>query len=254
MGQVLADIHTAFERLEAISLSEMDSVQLLDRMDTKFMLNSGILPELIASLGQDYRCLQVDEGRGTDYRTLYFDTEELLAYREHHNGRTFRSKVRMREYMGTNLCFLEVKRKTGRGGTDKVRMRIPEITEVLNAEQRNFIGEALGKQLDLKPILWNSFKRYTLVNKNIPERLTIDVGLEFLRNGNSVQVKDLCICELKQERVASSSFFFDQMRKRNIRPSGISKYCLGLIKSDTSLKCNTFKPTLLQIQKIQNAA
>ncbi|MBK8341295.1 MAG: VTC domain-containing protein [Flavobacteriales bacterium] len=70
-----------------------------------------------------YRLLEVDGVRGAEYRSLYFDSPALRHYLDHHNGRTLRSKVRFREYVGSGLCFLEVKRKTGTGRTDKARRR-----------------------------------------------------------------------------------------------------------------------------------
>jgi len=232
----------------------MDSVRLLQRMDTKFLLPATTLPSLFKELHSEYRCLHVNDRSGADYRTLYFDTPEFVSYYDHHNGRTFRNKVRMREYVGSDLAFLEIKRKTGRGGTDKVRMRIEQIRQELDQRQQAFVYEALGEKIDLQATLWNSFTRYTLVHKQRPERLTIDVNLQFERDGRQFDVPDLVICELKQERVAPNSTFYAAMRKRLVRPAGMSKYCLGLIKSDPGLKKNKFKPTLLQIERIQNAA
>ena len=160
----------------------------------------------------------------------------------------------MREYVGSDLTFLEVKRKTGRGGTDKVRTRIDQIQEKMDQEQQEFVWESFSKKQELHATLWNSFTRYTLVNKTSPERLTIDVDLQFKRGGQEFAVNDIVICELKQERVAPNSTFYTAMRKRGIRPAGMSKYCMGLIKSDPTLKKNGFKPTLLQIERLQNTA
>src|SRR5512135_2418123 len=108
-------LHEVIARYAPISLAEMERVELLDRMDTKYVFGSADLPALLEALLAEYRILEVDGKRGTDYRSLYFDTSDLRHYLEHHNGHSFRSKVRFREYIGSGLAYLEVKRKTGRG-------------------------------------------------------------------------------------------------------------------------------------------
>ncbi|MCI1753557.1 MAG: VTC domain-containing protein [Flavobacteriales bacterium] len=113
------------QRFAPIKLAEMDAVQLLVRMDTKYVFGAHRLTELLEELLPEYRLLEVNGVRGIDYQTRYFDTLALKHYFDHHNGRPLRSKVRVRRYGGSGLCVLEVKRKTGRGGTDKRRTPLP---------------------------------------------------------------------------------------------------------------------------------
>ncbi len=64
----------------------MDNVKLQDRTDTKFVLGSLELLEVMEEMLPHYRLLQVDGTRGTRYRTLYLDTADFKHFREHHNG------------------------------------------------------------------------------------------------------------------------------------------------------------------------
>jgi hypothetical protein len=67
------------------------------------------------------------------------------------------------------------------------------------------------------------------------------------------QVHGLVIAELKQNRTESS--FFSQLMKRcHVRPSPLSKYCLGMSKLAVGVKSNNFKPQMLMVNKIQYAA
>ena len=111
---------------DPISLEEMDNVKLQDRVDTKYVLGAAELDDVLKAMLPDYRLLEVKGVRGTNYRSLYFDTPDLKHFQDHHNKRTFRVKVRFREYVGSGLTFLEVKRKTGTGRTDKARMKVTE--------------------------------------------------------------------------------------------------------------------------------
>lgn len=250
----MSALQEVITRFEPISLAEMDRVELLDRMDTKYIFGSAQLPEVLETLRSEYRILEVDGKRGTDYRSLYFDTADLKHYHEHHNGHSFRSKVRFREYVGSGLCYLEVKRKTGRGGTDKKRIRVERIPEVMTPEQQAFAAMASNCPDPLLPQLWNHFTRLTLVHRIRNERLTIDHALRFTQAGTERALEGICVAELKEARADRSSRFARLMRSLRIRPAGMSKYCIGMLLLHDRVKRNAFKPILLQLERIRNAA
>ncbi|MBK9176974.1 MAG: polyphosphate polymerase domain-containing protein [Flavobacteriales bacterium] len=238
----------------SISLAEMDGVKLQDRVDTKYVFAEERLPELLTALAFHYRVLEVEGVRGTDYRSLYFDTDDLRHYRDHHNKRTFRSKVRFREYLGSGLAFLEVKRKTGRGRTDKVRMRVDAIPTALTPDQALFVRKANGDDAPLVATLWNHFTRYTFVAKESAERLTMDLNLRYNEPDGSGALAGIVVAELKQPRTDRRSPFVQCMRAMGIRPAGMSKYCVGMIASGRPVKQNAFKEVLLRLRRIRNAA
>lgn len=241
-------------RFDPISLSEMDGVKLQARMDTKFMFAESDLIGILEQLRAEYRLLVVDGERGTRYRSLYLDTPDLALYLAHHNGRIFRSKVRYREYLGSGLCYLEVKRKTGRGGTDKARRKVACIPDRPTAEDLRFIKEASRLDEELVPVMWNHFTRLTLVHRQRPERLTIDRSLRFSTDGNERSLDGICVAELKEERADRSSPFARIMRERGLRPSGMSKYCTGMITLGAAPKSNNFKALLLRMDALRKAA
>jgi hypothetical protein len=247
-------LQEVIQRFDPISLAEMDRVQLLDRMDTKYVFGSPALPSVLEALRPEYRILEVEGRRGTDYRSLYYDTADLRHYHEHHNGHAFRSKVRFREYMGSGICFLEVKRKTGRGGTDKKRIRVVGIPTAMTPEQQSFAAKASTCGEPLLPQLWNHFTRITLVHRTRNERLTIDHDLRFSRVDGERSLEGICVAELKEARADRSSPFAHLMRQLSVRPAGMSKYCIGLLLLRPDVKRNAFKPILLQLERIRNAA
>jgi hypothetical protein len=253
----LADMTSSqqlIHRFEPITLAEMDAVKLQARMDTKYVFAESELPVLLERLMLDYRLLEVEQQRGTVYRTLYFDTAHLKHFLDHHNGRVFRSKVRFREYVGSPLCYLEVKRKTGRGATDKARLRVDAIPGQMSAEQFAFASEASGSKEPLLPVLWNQFTRLTLVHRTRHERLTIDQDLRFATASGDRELNGVCIAELKEERADRGSPFASLMKQRGIRPNGLSKYCTGMLLLGLAPKHNSFKATMLRVSRLQSAA
>lgn len=242
------------DRFDPISLEEMDGVKLQDRVDTKYVLAERTMPALLEAMREHYRVLEVKGVRGTDYRSLYYDTTDLKHYRDHHNKRTFRVKVRFREYLGSGLVFLEVKRKTGRGRTDKARIRVDAIPQEMSAEQAAFVNEASRSDARLSPSLWNHFTRYTFVAKRGPERLTIDLGLRYTDPNGEGDLGGIVVAELKQSRADRSSPFVELMRSMNIRPSGMSKYCVGMLTLRRPVKHNAFKETMRKLQRLRRAA
>ncbi|MCB0787547.1 MAG: polyphosphate polymerase domain-containing protein [Flavobacteriales bacterium] len=253
----MQELDPIIARFDPISLDEMDAVSLMDRTDTKYVFAKTDLPHVLEEVLPHYRILEVKGKRGTDYRSLYYDTEELKSYMDHHNGRNLRYKVRYREYVGSGICFLEVKRKTGRGRTDKVRIPVPGIPEEMPAADQAFVREASGDQADMQATLWNSFTRLTLVRRDRPERLTIDLGLRFAVPSDETQAPELegtVVAEVKQERTDRSSPFVQCMRRMGLRPKGMSKYCIGMLRAGQVRKYNRFKPTLNALERIASAA
>ncbi len=236
---------------EGISLSEMDEVKLMNRTDTKFVFSRKMVPELFTSLSPHYRILDVDGHRISRYKSLYFDTDNLKFYTDHHNGRLDRFKVRIRNYVESDLNFLEIKHKF-KGRTDKKRIKLKQIENNLSEKSVNFIDEILGTQVSVHSVLWNYFGRITLVHKFEKERLTLDFGLAFEWQENSKTYSDIVISELKQEVFNRSSPFYALMKKSLMRPTGISKYCLGTIALNKNVKGNKFKSKVLLVNKLQN--
>ncbi|MDG2331202.1 MAG: polyphosphate polymerase domain-containing protein, partial [Flavobacteriales bacterium] len=176
------ELINAIEDFQSISLQEMDEVKLLNRTDTKFVFTKSELASLLKDSTNDYKVLTINNQRYSTYKTLYFDTADHEFYLNHQNGKENRFKIRIRKYIESSLCFLEVKNKK-KGRTLKKRIAISDFQENLDQECSAFISQCLNEKKELYPSLWNSFSRITLVNQVLKERLTIDTDLTFEING-----------------------------------------------------------------------
>lgn len=248
------DILTTFD---PISLQQMDSVKLQDRIDTKFLLTEEVFYPVLQSMKEEYYILEVSGKRYNHYETLYFDTNDFQLYLKHHNGRLNRYKIRSRRYVESDLHFFEVKFKNSKGRTVKERIKRNDlVTEITtNPQAAEFLKEASGLSPEsLQPRLWVNYMRMTFVNKHTPERLTVDMKLTYIDGDRVIPYTGLIIAEVKQSSLKDKSPFVSLMQKCHIRPRSISKYCLGVISLFPEIKKNNFKPTLLYIQKLLKAS
>ena len=238
-----------------IHLEQMDRVKLMNRVDTKFAFDLTILSDILPELVENYTILEINSVRTPSYQSQYFDDQNLTFYKDHHNGRTNRFKVRIRKYIESNLLFLEIKHKF-KGRTIKKRIEVDDFKVNLTSEMNAFINDNKAAKSALMPILENAFHRITLVNKTKNERLTLDFDLSFKRENTTKEFKNLVIAELKQEKIDRTSPFFVAMKNRIIRPYRLSKYCLGAMAlyEKEKIKINRFKRKYIYLQKIEKYA
>ncbi len=227
----------------------MDAVKLLNRTDTKFVIPKDLFVRILPILKENYKVLEIKNKRVAQYKTLYFDTDDFGFYTHHHNGWPNRYKVRMRKYIDSDLCFLEIKNKK-KGRTLKSRIKITDFEEEMSAKSLQFIDDVIPRNIRLIKKLWNSFHRITLVNKTDTERLTLDIGLGFQWNEKNLSLNNVIIGEVKQEKVNRSSPFMKLIKENGVRPMRVSKYCIGAKLLYPGLKNNRFKQKHLHINKI----
>lgn len=249
---ILSPIEQIIAQFNPISLKEMDGVELMNRTDTKFVVSLEQLLSILEEVKTTYRILEVNNVRFSHYETLYYDTDEFLFYTRHHNGKKNRWKIRKRSYVDSHLNFLELKFKTNRGRTQKQRTGIPEIGMELNGDEEKFIGRKSGIDFHLEPQVKNNFTRLTLVEPNLPERITIDLELSFEWNKISKDLKQIVIVEVKQENRNRLSPFVQALKKRHVREESISKYCLGVAMLVPFVKKNNFKEKLIKVNKLES--
>ena len=237
------------QKFDPTSLKEMDTVKLLNRTDTKFVIPKGLFVTILPFLKEHYKVLEIKKKRVAQYKTLYFDTDNFDFYKHHHNGWPNRYKVRMRKYVDSGLCFLEIKNKK-KGRTVKSRIKIIDFEEEMSNDSINFVNDIIPHEIKLEKKLWNSFHRITLVNKTEKERLTLDIGLSFKLKEKNHSLENTIIGEVKQEKVNRNSPFMLLMKKNRVRPMRVSKYCIGAKILYPELKNNRFKNKHLHINKI----
>jgi hypothetical protein len=243
-----------YNRFEPINLYELDTVQLMNRFDTKFVFPAYRLSDIIKMTGDNYKILEINKQRSFQYNTTYFDTINHSFFHHQMTGKLERQKVRYRVYESTGSSFLEVKRKTNKNRTIKWRIQNNQTDGFFDDEAMSFLAGHLPKDyLNIKPVLVNRFSRLTLVNFKTPERITFDFDMFYnAGNGRNIRLPFLAIVELKNEGYYGQSPFIKIMKKQSLRPVSFSKYCIGSALLYDLPRKNMLKETFLRLKKIEN--
>ncbi len=252
MQELISTIDSKLSQMDPITLEQMSGIKLMNRIDTKYLVDVRRLPALLDKAKSDYYVQEIASKRKAFYRTLYYDTADAEMYTIHHDRKLNRQKIRVREYVESNLTFLEIKNKNNKGRTKKIRISVANDQIASQPEAVDFITEKANYAVDkISGRLRNQFSRITLVNKGKTERLTIDLNIKFDNcvTGNHNTIPALCIVEVKRDGNVYSPFtsYMDDFR---IKKKSISKYCLGMILTDEGLKKNRFKEKLRYIEKM----
>jgi len=252
----------ALKEFSPISLEEVKRIKLMRRIDNKFLTEISEIPRLLEKLRDSY-LIQESEGVYLfQYITLYFDTGDRELFTRHHNGSLTRDKIRLRAYSESGCSYFEIKRRDNRGYTNKNRVKISDSFDLnrdINYASQEYseiiegflVKNSILKQSEIDRCIKTRFSRITLIDKMRSERVTIDFNIEFenVKTGNSFSLQNLVVIEIKQDTRRYSKIR-DQLNEMRIKETGFSKYCIGSILTDNTLKKNLFKMKLMQIDKL----
>jgi len=241
-----------FDDFRTLSLAELEQrAALLDRQEHKYLVTARCFADVLRDLRGGFDVLEIDGRTVFTYETAYYDTDGLLNYRQHAQGKRRRLKIRSRRYVDSEGCFFEVKLKGRRGRTIKERTVYDrdrhgtvdcEAIEFVDRCVRRHYGRNFDDRLD--NTLTMRYRRVTFVARGGNERVTADFALEFMeQDGETVRApEDLVIVEVKS--LDGKGTTDATLRARGVRPGNCSKYCIGLNLLRDDLRYNRFKPTL----------
>lgn len=241
----------SFDGFKTITLNELEEMKLLARFDSKFVFHRTKLDSLLKDLAVDYHVLKIQDQTIFHYESVYLDTDDFKLYLMHHNGKPERIKVRWRRYTDIQKVFFEVKRKTPKKKTEKVRLEEPAILEKLTPAQSQLLDSLGYKDLSLKPMITISYDRITMVSKSENIKVTLDLNIKFENMAETKMIPWLVVAEIKSRRITPKCIFMESIKKHGIRQASFSKYAAATA-SLQSVKHNAFKPELLLITKLKN--
>lgn len=246
-------ILSATQEFGSISLKGLEEAKagLLIREESKHLMTLEQCLNLLAVLTHSYMVLEVNDSRITRYETLYYDTPSFLTFLQHHNGKGNRYKLRIRRYDSSKETYLEVKKKTSKGTTEKSRIKTRWTTTGFSPDQKEFLESAFPYDShEFSPVIQTTYDRLTLVSNELPERITFDSNISFLSGQEKRTYPHLVIVEIKHEKGCRSSPALTAIHARGIKKRGFSKYCIGVSLLYDWVKHNRFKPHLLFLSKL----
>lgn len=237
----------------SISFESLSKLKLFNRVDRKFVFSLRDFNAILKKLADDYFVVTVNGALMSNYKTQYFDTSDFSMYTQHHNGKLNRYKVRLRSYVDSDSHFFELKFKDNSGRTHKSRIAIDGHLMQNDEKVINFLDQNSPFKIShLLPSLMVDYHRITLVNKQMTERLTLDINLKFsIDNDHSVFYDNIVIAELKQGR-SSVSPFIDTMNDLRVKKLSLSKYLLGMASLNKIIKTNNYKDKIRYVEKFQS--
>ncbi len=233
--------------------------RLQERVDRKYVIPRDFFCTVAHELAKGYFVMELHGRRILSYDTAYFDTDELLCYRSHLQGRRLRFKVRSRRYRDSGSCVFELKYKDGRGRTLKERIDYPwQMHGAVDHEARAFVVAGLQRRYnmdfasELSRALDVRFRRVTLVSPSARHRITCDFDVSFrsVHGGETQLGGDYLILETKGGFALSPADLL--LRCHGQRPINCSKYCVGLASSDPRVKNNPFRRVLRRYFALQD--
>jgi hypothetical protein len=237
-------------RLPAVCLAEViEHAELPARVDRKYLVPLERFAELTASLPDSWAALELDRRRGFAYESVYFDTPDLLLYRQHLQGRRRRYKVRTRAYLDSGDCAFEVKLKGPRSQTIKARLPYPVTDRSrLTPPARAFLADQLqaahGQPApELAVRVTTAYQRTTLVDLQHGARLTCDVDL-VCRGGGLLATGLSGHVLVETKSLAPRSGADAALRRLGLRPIQLSKYCIAVALLHPGIRANPWHRTL----------
>jgi hypothetical protein len=233
--------------MPAISLEDANKVGLMDRVDTKFYFHERFLPNVLMPIIQYYAVLEIKGERLMPYESAYYDTSSFQMLRWHQNGKLNRYKIRKRRYVLTDETFLEIKFKSNKSKTEKYR----RLNGIDYEEDQRFISQRTPFHwLDLHHILNNKFDRMMLINKNMRERVSIDLNVGFSNGDDNYRYLDkLVVLEIKSQRHLGTTELQRSLKNLHILPNSFSKFVTGMYLHYKEQKYNNFKRRFLHLNK-----
>ncbi len=234
--------HGWADEMDSVGLDELDATASLQtRVDRKYLLPVAKLESLLPRIHASARVLEIDGRRDFGYWSTYYDTPDLTCYLAAARRRPKRFKVRARTYLDSDLHFVEVKTRSGRGRTVKTRRQANGSEHVeLSAMSRNFVATTLAHRIprldhshasamvdSLRPTLDTEYSRLTLLIPADSSRATIDTRLAVsLPDGSMTRLDDHVIIETKTS--GRRSPIDEALWDLGIRPAKLSKFGTGL--------------------------
>jgi len=248
----LEGIQSLLQSFSPVALHETGASLTVQRFDTKFLLNIKCLPALLQGLQPYFSVLEINGQRVHDYETLYFDTPDFKLYYDHHNDKPNRMKVRVRKYGSSGEVFFEIKHKLKGMRTGKLRLPQQKMMFEIGEEEWNLIRQT-GKTIrGLERKLSTDFSRISLAGNNLDERITFDTSLLFHNATGQINFGNVMVMEVKHLQAKPSEAVRALVHQLHLVQHPFSKYAIGVALLESSVKHNLFKPTILQLKKIEN--
>jgi hypothetical protein len=249
----MKNIDSIIQSINPVQLPEVEQVAMLRRIDTKFVIEENKLAKLLTRWKDDFDILEINGIRQLNYRTVYLDTPDFKCYKEHHNGKLNRYKIRFRDYVDSEMTFFEVKKKIFGRETLKSRIKLPFNYRSLDNDVMDLLRREDINHPVIEEKITNTFNRISLIARNRRERITIDSHLVFSNQLETIDLPEFVIIEVKQEKADFNTTAIKHLKSLGIRSRNFSKYVTAVSLLEKTVKYNNLKPLHLKLQQLADS-
>ncbi len=261
-GAAMSSTDQALAAFESISLAGANELaELQTRIDRKYLVDEATLWELLDAMAPTLRVLDIDGDQSCEYRSTYFDTEDLALYRAAAQGR--RAAVQGSKPTVRRDRARASSRSRPRGAaepTSSRESRTAAATTTRSRRQGTTSSKRSPEGSDLAsallPVLTTEYERSTLIDPASRTRLTFDRRLRCtgvsggqIDCGGGEATLDAIVVETKSARAPSAADRW--LWQHHVRPTKISKFCTGLAAIRPDLSANKWHRTLASHWKPQ---
>jgi len=246
-------ISEILECFNILNLGSKDSKGLTKGHETKYVLSEDQFPDILRSLQNEYSILEVNNLKIQSNECIYFDTKKLDFYKQHHNGKLNRIKVRYRRSLDDDRCDFEIKINSNTSLPFKKKLKQKRLKNKIRGKAKKLLKKHTDfKAKKIKPKLTVQYKRIVLVHKNVPESIVFDTDLFFTNGEKKVHLENVIITKLIKNHYSERSEFLNLTKLDKVQTMGFSKYCTGIVLTNPGVKHNRFKHNMLFINKLIN--
>lgn len=219
--------------MKTISLEESKKIKLFKRFESKYLVDSSDLGDIMNYLSDNYLIVKEDENTLFDYYSIYFDNSDFDIIKAANKDDIVRQKIRIREYQN-NDKFLEIKEKN-HGVV--VKTRIPINSYNIENEKDWIDDNLIYNASKLNRVLRVKYKRLTFISKSKSNRITIDLNIDFYNylTNKSAKIENYIIIEIKKNKEDNIDFE-DYLNSNLIYKTKFSKYFYGMKETSDNIE------------------
>lgn len=207
-----------------VTLEDIKRFNIKNRKDTRYVLNKEKALEILNNISDEYSILEIEGDRVIGYETSYYDTKDFDFFNNHINNSSDKLNIRIRSYSTSLYSNMDIKESKNGNRVNKIIERY---------DSRKSFDEFIEKHtsydaFSLEEKVAVHFNRFTFVNLETKEKITIDLDLGFTTLNSFQSLPTIAIIEIKSEKSFYKSSFKKLLKKFDIKPNPISKYCLAI--------------------------
>jgi hypothetical protein len=231
--------------LKTAAFEEIVKIKRSERFVSSFVFEKSALLSVLREAAYSHRLLTDGGNPFFIFKSQYYDTGQYNLYRDHHNEKLNRWKIRRSENVTSGKIKFEIKFYDNKNKTQRWSLETDNRNNALSKPEKQLVKRLTPfKPKCLITSLCVTYRRFTLLGSDNSLRVTVDTDLQFLHRGNLIRLPQLVVAEVKQSQFSPRGLIHDILKSHQIHPKNFSKYCIGLAISNKQVKRNNFKPII----------